>query len=115
MAQSGHNIQPWFIKHIEPYHWIVCNDKTRWLPVFNPTQRETILSFGAFIQTVEYTAANAGYHSKFTVLAITNQDENVMEVKLIKASVVVGFDIDKIKHRRMVRLNFLNDVTRHFN
>ena len=43
LAPSGHNMQPWFVKYIEPYHRIVCNDKNKWLPAVDPKQRETIL------------------------------------------------------------------------
>ena len=39
LAPSGHNTQPWFVKYIEPYHWIICNDKSKWLPAVDPTQR----------------------------------------------------------------------------
>ena len=31
LAPSGHNTQPWFVKYIEPYHWIIGNDKSKWL------------------------------------------------------------------------------------
>ncbi|MEO5942644.1 MAG: hypothetical protein ABIP30_01195 [Ferruginibacter sp.] len=113
LAPSGHNTQPWFIKYLEPYHWIVCNDKTRWLIAVDPTQRETILSIGAFAQTLEYAAANAGYNCVFTLLASTNQDENIMDVKLTKPSGVATFDIAKIKSRRTVRSNYLNDVLKN--
>ena len=53
LAPSGHNTQPWFIKYLEPYHWIIGNDKSKWLPGVDPTQRETILSIGAFVQNLE--------------------------------------------------------------
>ncbi|MEP6713703.1 MAG: hypothetical protein ABJA37_14850 [Ferruginibacter sp.] len=110
LAPSGHNTQPWFIKYIEPYHWIICNDKTRWLSGVDPTQRETILSIGTFAQTLEYAADTAGYNCAFTVLATTNQDENVMDIKLTKANNVAAFDVNKIKNRRTVRSNYLNDA-----
>jgi len=42
LAPSGHNTQPWFVKYIEPYHWIIGNDKSKWLSGVDPTQRETI-------------------------------------------------------------------------
>ncbi len=61
LAPSGHNTQPWFVKRLGPYHWIVGNDKTRWLPGVDPTQRETILSIGAFLQNMEYAASSLGY------------------------------------------------------
>lgn len=111
LAPSGHNTQPWLIKYIEPYHWIISNDKTRWLPAVDPTQRETILSIGAFMQNLEYAASNAGYSCEFKVLASTNQDENIVEVRL-KKSVAIKFNIEQIKLRRTVRSNYLNDAFR---
>jgi hypothetical protein len=110
LAPSGHNTQPWFVKYIEPYHWIIGNDKTKWLPAVDPTQRETILSIGAFMQNLEYAANGFGYDCQFTMLASNNQDENVVEVKLSKANIGFKYDIEKIKHRRTVRNNYLNDV-----
>ena len=37
LAPSGHNTQPWFVQYIEPYHWIIGNDRTKWLPAVDPT------------------------------------------------------------------------------
>jgi hypothetical protein len=110
LAPSGHNTQPWFVKYLEPYHWIIGNDKSKWLPAVDPTQRETILSIGAFIQNLEYAAGAFGYTCDWNLLAATNQDERVMEVKLIKEASKNAFDIEKIKNRRTVRSNFLSDV-----
>jgi Nitroreductase family len=110
LAPSGHNTQPWFVKYLEPYHWVVGNDKSKWLPAVDPTQRETILSIGAFIQNLEYAAGSFGYICDWTLLATTNQSERVMEVKLIKKQSKNAFDIAKIKTRRTVRSNFLSDV-----
>ena len=110
LAPSGHNTQPWFIKYLEPFHWIIGNDKSRWLNAVDPTQRETILSIGAFIQNLEYAASDLGYACQFTILTTSNQDENVVEVKLYKARNQSKYDIQKIKRRRTVRSNYLNDV-----
>ena len=44
------------------------------------------------------------------LLATTNQDERVMEVKLVKEKLTDTFDLAKIKSRRTVRSNFLSDV-----
>lgn len=110
LAPSGHNTQPWFVKHIEPYHWIICNDKSKWLPAVDPTQRETILSIGAFIQNLEYAAGNAGYNCQFNIMASTNQDENVVDIKLTKSGSAPVFDIEKIKNLRTVRSDYLNDL-----
>jgi hypothetical protein len=112
LAPSGHNTQPWFIKYIEPYHWIICNDKSKWLPAVDPTQRETILSIGAFIQNLEFAASNAGYTCQFNLLASANQDEEIIEVQLNKATALPSYDISKIKNRRTVRSGYLNEVLR---
>ncbi len=109
LAPSGHNTQPWMVKYLEPYHWIIANDKSKWLPAVDPTQRETILSLGAFCQNLEYAAANKSYNCQFNLLASTNQDENVIEIKLYKQTNLPAYDITKIKQRRTVRSNYLND------
>lgn len=110
LAPSGHNTQPWFVKYLEPYHWIIGNDKSRWLPGVDPTQRETILSIGAFLQNLDFAANNLGYNCEFNILASTNQDENIVDVKLSKVSNIIKFDIEQIKQRRTVRSNYLGDV-----
>jgi len=110
LAPSGHNTQPWFVKYIAPFHWIIGNDKRKWLPSVDPTQRETMLSIGAFLQNMEYAAANLGYAIESTVLATTNQDENVVTIKLTKEVNTIKFDVLKIIERRTIRSNFLNNV-----
>jgi len=109
LAPSGHNTQPWFVQYLEPYHWMIGNDKTKWLPAVDPTQRETMLSIGAFMQNLEYAAGDFGYICDWHLLATTHQDERVMEVKLIQEASSNAFDIAKIKNRRTVRSNFLSD------
>ena len=110
LAPSGHNTQPWFVKYVEPYHWIIGNDKKRWLPGVDPTQRETILSIGAFLQNLEYAANNMAYSCQFNILATSNQDENIVEIKLSKNGNPAKYDIEKIKHRRTVRSNYLSNT-----
>jgi hypothetical protein len=110
LAPSGHNTQPWFVQYLKPYHWIIGNDRTKWLPAVDPTQRETMLSIGAFIQNLEYAAGNFGYICDWTLLAVTNQDDRVMEVKLRKDPSAKAFDTAKIENRRTVRSGFLSDV-----
>ncbi|EHQ31054.1 Acg family FMN-binding oxidoreductase [Mucilaginibacter paludis] len=110
LAPSGHNTQPWLIKYIEPMHWIICNDKTKWLPAVDPTQRETMLSIGAFIQNIEYAASHLGYRCQFSLMANTNQDEKVMEVKLIKSGNLFRYDTKTIIQRRTVRSNMLTEA-----
>ncbi len=110
LAPSGHNTQPWFVKYVEPYHWIIGNDKNRWLPGVDPTQRETILSIGAFLQNLEYAASDLGYNCEYTILATSNQDENIIDIKLSKNNHAIKYAIEKIKQRRTVRSNYLSNT-----
>ncbi len=106
LAPSGHNTQPWFIQHLEPYHWIIGNDKTKWLPAVDPTQRETVLSLGTFIQNLEFAGGSLGYTFNWILVATTHLFDRVVEVKLVKAVSAGSFDIAKIQNRRTVRSNF---------
>ena len=110
LAPSGHNTQPWFVNYVEPYHWIIGNDKSKWLPAVDPTQRETILSIGAFLQNLEYAASNLGYNCYYSILATINQDENIVDIKLNKNLNAIKFPIEKIKQRRTVRSNYLSNI-----
>jgi hypothetical protein len=110
LAPSGHNTQPWLVKYIAPYHWLIGSDFTKWLPVVDPTQRETILSIGTFVQNLEYAANHFGYNCTFTMVANTNQDADIIEVKLIKTPTATRFDVEKIRHRRTVRSHYLTDT-----
>ncbi len=109
LAPSGHNTQPWFVQYVEPYHWIIGNDKTKWLPAVDPTQRETILSIGAFLQNLELAANNLGYNCHFNMLATSNRDKNIIEVKLTKTGNTIKFNTHHIKERRTVRSNYLGE------
>ncbi|WP_373515872.1 hypothetical protein [Persicitalea sp.] len=109
LAPSGHNTQPWFVNYVEPYHWIIGNDSTKWLPGVDPTQRETILSIGAFLQNLECAAGNLGYDCDFVLLATGNEAENVVEVKLVKALPRI-YDVEKIRQRRTVRSDYRAEV-----
>lgn len=110
LAPSGHNTQPWFVRYSEPFHWIICNDKSRWLPAVDPSQRETVLSIGAFMQNLEYAAGHFGYSCQFNLLAQNNQAENVVEAILKKVPSATDYDIDKIRARRTVRFGFKSDA-----
>ena len=110
LAPSGHNTQPSFVKYLEPFQWIIGNDKSKWLPAVDPSQRETMLSIGAFMQNLEFAADSFGYGCDWNLLAANNQDENVMEVKLNMQPSKNSFDTEQIKKRRSVRSGYLNDL-----
>lgn len=112
LAPSGHNTQPWLVKYIEPYHWIIGNDKSKWLPAVDPFHRETILSVGAFMQNLEYAAGHFGYVCQWNIIAANNEEENIAEIKLIKTGSAPDYDIAKIKLRRTLRTRYLDEAMR---
>ena len=112
LAPSGHNTQPWFVERVGPFHWILGNDSARWLPAVDPTQRETMLSLGAFAQTMKSAAIAIGYSCRTTPLAVSNQDERVLEVWLTPSSPRPDSIVAQIEARRTVRSPFLNDAIR---
>ena len=110
LAPSGHNTQPWFVSHLAPFHWIIGNDRRKWLPAVDPDQRETLLSLGAFLQNLEFAAEALGYACRWSLLATTNQDERVMEVRLTKIEARNSGHIEAMKTRRTMRARFSRDV-----
>ena len=112
LAPSGHNTQPWFVTHLAPYHWIVGNDRRRWLPGVDPDQRETILSLGAFLENIELAAGAFGYVCRWTLLATTNQDEQVIELRMTKTGPPDSANIEEMKQRRTVRAGFSREALR---
>jgi len=112
LAPSGHNARPKFVKWIEPYHWIVGNDRSRWLTGVDPAPRETILSLGAFLQNLEYAAYAFGYQCQFSLLAASNQAEQVMDLRLVKADSQDQGNIGSMTLRHTVRGNLLSEPLR---
>jgi len=112
LAPSGHNTQPWFVYRLEPYHWTIGNDRSRWLPAVDPDQRETLLSLGAFLQNLEFAAEAYGYVCRWTLLAKSNQDENVIGVQLNKTASLNSANIESMKSRRTMRTGFSRGALR---
>jgi nitroreductase len=110
LAPSGHNTQPWFVRRLAPYRWIIGNDRRKWLPAVDPEQRETLLSLGAFLQNLEFAASALGYACRWNLLATTNQDERVMEVQLAKAGAGDRALIEGIQSRRTLRAGFSREA-----
>jgi hypothetical protein len=106
LAPSGHNTQPWAVRLLAPYHWRIDNDPRGWLPVVDPTQRETMLSLGAFAQSLEYAAAHFGYQCRWQVLATTCQAAEVLEVRLERRPGPAYPDLTTLLGRRTLRPGF---------
>lgn len=106
-APSGHNTQPWVINRIQPYNWIIGTDKSRWLPAVDPENRETLLSIGAFLESLVLAAGAQGYDTIVDIIAKERHDHGIAEVKLIKSK-GTNFSLDKITSRRTIRNSYLS-------
>ena len=106
-APSGHNTQPWIVKVVEPKHWIIGSDRKRWLPAVDPENRELFLSIGAFIENLVLAAGTFGYSIDMQIIAKNRTDTEIAEVRFQKDK-PIDFPVEKIKKRRTVRSNYLD-------
>lgn len=109
LAPSGHNTQPWTVRIIESNHWVIGTDLTRCLAVVDPENREALLSIGAFLENLVVAARVKGYDVDVQVVAKQPKDRDVLDIKLYKVNGSSNFDVKKIRLRRTVRNNLLND------
>ncbi len=107
LAPSSHNTQPWTVKIVEPRHWTIGSDKKRWLPAVDPDHRELFLSMGAFIENLVIAAGAHGYKAEIKIIAKDKADTEIAEVRLKKDN-PQDFPLEKIKKRRTVRSNYLD-------
>jgi len=106
LAPSGHNTQPWSVRLLAPYHWVVGIDPVRWLPRVDPTQRETMLSVGTFAQNLEYAAAHFGYQCRWQLRAASRQAAEVLVVELRRGPVVAYTNVEALLRRRTLQTGF---------
>ncbi len=107
LAPSGHNTQPWRVKILEPKHWVIGCDKNRWLPAVDPENRELLLGIGAFIENLVLAAGTFGYSIDIQMIAKNPTDTEIGDIRL-KKDKVQNFPLEKIKKRRTVRSNYLD-------
>jgi hypothetical protein len=105
LAPSGHNMQPWFVKRINPYEYVIGIDKARLLPAVDPENREVILSIGAFVENFCSAALSLGYDSQVEVIGTSSFDEDLAKITLTKTT-PTDFPISRISSRRTVKKGF---------
>lgn len=107
LAPSGHNAQPWVVRILEPKHWVIGSNKKRWLPAVDPENREMLLGIGAFLENMVLAAGTFGYSVDVKIIAKNRTDADIADVRLRKDK-VQEFAVEKIKKRRTVRGDFLD-------
>src|SRR5262245_41954079 len=67
LAPSGHNAQPWTVRLDHREIW-VSTDSARWLPKVDPTNREVMLSVGAFLENLVAAGPAHGFFADCEVV-----------------------------------------------
>lgn len=111
LAPSGHNSQPWFVKIVKPYEWIIGSDKDRWLPAVDGNNREVMLSIGCFLENLVQAAGTLGYEVEPTVITADRYASDVVRVRLVKSNLSHD-SLATIISRRTVKSHFLNKELR---
>ena len=106
LAPSGHNMQPWRVRRIEPYVYAIGMDKSRRLPAVDPDDRETLLSIGAFVENLCCAASSLGFETQVEVTGTGAADEDIVKVALAKAR-PSDFPIGRLSARRTVKKGYL--------
>src|SRR5262245_57986228 len=102
-APSGHNAQPWLVRRVgEPGRWVIVGAKNRRLPAVDPTNRELLLSIGAFLENLIVAARHYGHEAEYRVVAGDAMDTDLVELHVTSAD-AVPFPLDRIRMRRVVR------------
>jgi len=107
LAPSGHNSQPWFVRVISEDEWIIGSDAKRWLHRVDGSNREVILSLGAFIENLVQAAAATGFHVEVEVIAKERFDPHIARVNLSRAT-PVDIPLNRLFSRRTVKTNLLS-------
>ncbi len=107
LAPSGHNTQPWTVRVISSYHWIIGIAASRWLPVVDPENREMMISIGAFLENLVTAASCKGYETEIEMIAKTTKDPEIAAVTLHKAGYFGESRLSQIESRRTMRSHFL--------
>ncbi len=108
LAPSGHNSQPWFVKILSPSEWIIGSDKHRWLPHVDGSNREVMLSIGAFVENLVQAASALGYEVKPVVVAKNNFDAEVINLSLHKSKSTTQGALKQMEMRRTVKSHLLS-------
>ena len=101
-APSGHNSQPWFVRIKSPLEWVLGFDADRCLKIVDSSNREALLSLGAFVENLIQAAGAFGYAVETKVIAKDRFDSDVVKINLSKSK-PVDIPLQRILTRRTVK------------
>lgn len=105
-APSGHNTQPWKVKVLAADTLLIRSDPQRWLTAVDPANRELLLSFGAFAETLAQAATAQGLHADLAAVATAPTDTDIWRVTLTPAAERSTTSDAIITHRATTRTPF---------
>lgn len=106
-SPSSHNAQPWILARTEERGLLLRSEPTSWLRKVDPTYRELLLSFGAFIETIRQAAPAVGYRIDLEMLADRADASDIAEMDLDATSAVASTAPALIRSRATTRTPFL--------
>lgn len=106
-SPSGHNAQPWILARTAERRLVLRSDPSRWLRRVDPNNRELLLSFGAFIETIRQAAPAVGYRNDIEVLADRADASDIAQLDLDAAPAVSSSAPELIRSRATTRTPFL--------
>jgi nitroreductase len=109
LAPNGHNTQPWSVKAAAKDRWIVGVDPARRLPAVDPTDRETVISLGTFLENLVQGARALGREATVEVLSDRRDAPALYEVRLAPRPAEDGGAVTRIEARRTQRRGFRSD------
>lgn len=109
LAPSGHNTQPWSVEVVAPAHWRIGLDRSRLLPAVDPTNREALLSIGAFLENLVVAAQSEGLAIEYEVVGGRPQDWPIVEARLRKDA-AVPYPLERLRRRRTVRRGYAPEL-----
>jgi len=105
LAPSGHNAQPWYVRNAGPCRFMIGLDQARRLPAVDPSNRESLISIGAFIENLNISAAASGLRAEVEPVA-SDASAGDIAIVTLKESNPVDYPLNKISLRRTVRNGF---------
>ena len=107
LAPSGHNSQPWFVKVRSQNEWIIGADPNRRLPAVDPSNREVMLSLGAFAENLVVAAGTFGFRTEIEVVAKDPFEQDILKASLTPAS-TLDYPLQRLTGRMTVKHGYLS-------
>ncbi len=109
LAPSGHNTQPWLVSLNTSKEFSINVREESLLPAVDPTERETYLSLGAFMENLVRSAQSFGFDVEYEVTAKNTKDSIAVTGRFYKSAITASYQ-QIIAERRTVRSGFKSVV-----